>query len=141
MGFNYDITERKQAEEILTNERNLLRTLIDNLPDIVYAKDVESRFILKNIVDARRMGAASVEETIGKTDFDYYPPEIAAQYHADDQTVFKSGQAIINREEPIFDAAGRAGWMATTKVPLRDSQGKLIGLVGIGHDITVRKQA
>ncbi len=141
VGFNHDITERKLMEEQLLNERNLLRTLIDNLPDVVYAKDIEGRFIIKNLLDARQMGASSPEETIGKTDFDYYSPELAAQYHADDQAVFRSGQPIVNREEPIVDATGRSGWVLTTKVPLRDPQGKVFGLVGIGRDITERRQA
>ena len=141
VGFNHDITQRKMMEEELVNERNLLRTLIDNLPDVVYAKDLEGRFIIKNLLDARQMGASSPEETVGKTDFDYYSPELAAQYYADDQAVFHSGQPLVNREEPIVDATGRSGWVLTTKVPLRGPQGKVIGLVGIGHDITERKQA
>ncbi len=141
VGFNHDITEIKKMEEELMIERNLLRTLIDNLPDVVYVKDIEGRFIIKNLLDARQMGASSPEETIGKTDFDYYSPELAAQYFADDQVVFHSGQPIVNREEPIVDATGRSGWVLTTKVPLRDLQGKVTGLVGIGHDITERKQA
>jgi PAS domain S-box-containing protein len=128
-------------EEALANERNLLRTLIDNLPDAIYVKDSEGRFLLKNLADARKMGAASPEETIGKTDFDYYPAALAAQYQADDQVVIHSGQAIINQEEQVVDAANRAGWVSTTKLPLRDQQGRVIGLVGIGHDITAQKQA
>jgi PAS domain S-box-containing protein/putative nucleotidyltransferase with HDIG domain len=139
--YGRDITEREQAEKALVNERNLLRTLIDNLPVVVYVKDLEGRFILKNLLDARQMGASSPEETIGKTDFDYYSHDLATQYYADDQAVFQSGKPIVNREEPIIDATGRSGWVLTTKVPLRDPQGKVIGLVGIGHDITERKQA
>jgi len=136
-----DITERKRADEALAQERNLLRTLIDNIPDAIYVKDCEGRFIIKNLADARKMGAATPEETIGRTDFDYYPNELAAQYQSDDRAVIDSGQVITNREEPITEADGRTGWVSTTKVPLRDSQGNVIGLVGIGHDITSRKQA
>lgn len=135
-----DITETKRMEAALAQERNLLRTLIDSLPDRIYAKDTEGRFILKNEADARQMGAASTHEIIGKTDFDYYSAELAAQYHADDQAVIQSGQPLINREEPSLDAAGNPGWILTTKVPLRDEQGKAIGLVGIGRDISERKR-
>jgi PAS domain S-box-containing protein len=136
-----DMTERERAAETLAQERNLLRTLIDNLPDAVYVKDNESRYVIKNLADARKMGAATPDETIGKTDFDYYPAELAARYQADDRAVLDSGRAIINREEPITEATGRAGWVSTTKVPLRNRQGKVIGLVGIGHDITEQKRA
>jgi PAS domain S-box-containing protein/putative nucleotidyltransferase with HDIG domain len=136
-----DITERKRADEALAQERNMLRTLIDNLPDAIYVKDRESRFVIKNLADARKMGAATPDETVGKTDFDYYPRELAARYTADDRAVIDSGQAIINREEPITEATGRTGWVSTTKVPLRDGQGAVVGLVGIGHDITASKWA
>ena len=136
-----DITERQRAGEALAQERNLLRTLIDQLPDAIYVKDSQGRFVVKNLADARRMGAASPDETIGKTDFDFYPPDLAARYHADDLAVIATGQAIVNREEPITPASGQAGWVSTTKVPLRDPQGRVIGLVGIGHDISERKQS
>jgi PAS domain S-box-containing protein len=132
-----DITERQRAEQALAEERNLLRTL----PDLIYAKDTQGRFTLKNRVDAARMGAASPEETIGKTDFDYYPLELAQRFHADDQAVIQSGQPLINREEPITGADGSQGLFLTSKVPLRDGHGNVIGLVGVGRDITERKRA
>lgn len=135
-----DITRSRLAEHKRDEERNLLRTLIDNLPDRVYVKDVESRFILKNLIDVRQMGADSPDEVVGKTDFDYYPPDLAQRYYTDDQAVIQSGQPLINREEPMTAADGTQGWILTTKVPLRDIQGNVIGLVGIGHDITRRKQ-
>ncbi len=141
IAIKQDISDRKRAEAALTQERNLLRTLIDNLPDRIYAKDAEGRFSLKNEADARQMGAASTAEVIGKTDFDYYPLEIAQQYHADDQSVLESGQPLIDREELFVDVHGNQGWMLTSKVPLRDNHGQVIGLVGIGRDITERKRA
>ena len=141
IGISTDITERRRAEETLAQERNLLRTLIDSLPERIYAKNIEGQFTLKNLADSRQMGAASTDEVIGKTDFDYYPAAIAEQYTADDRAVVSSGQALIDREEPFVDADGTQGWMLTTKVPLRDAQGKVIGLVGIGRDITDRKRA
>ncbi|MEQ9031363.1 MAG: PAS domain S-box protein, partial [Aggregatilineales bacterium] len=141
IGVSMDITERKQMEERLERERKLLRTVIDSLPDRIYAKDAEGRFTIKNEADVRQMGADSTDEVIGKTDYDYYPLEIAKQYHTDDQTIIRSGQALINREEPTVDRDGNLSWMLTTKVPLHDMQGNVIGLVGIGRDITERKRA
>jgi PAS domain S-box-containing protein len=134
-------TERKRAEEALTEERNLLRTLIDNLPDYIYAKDTESRFVLGNIAAAREVGATTPDEMLGKTDFDFFPEELAAQYYADEQAIFRSGQPLVNREEPVIDHVGNRLWVLTTKVPLRDSQGQIVGLVGMNHDITERKRA
>ncbi len=137
---HYDITARILAQEALATERNLLRTLIDTLPDHIYIKDLEGRFIVRNAAAAHHMGAASPEEAIGKTDFDYYPRELAECYTADDQMVTQSGQPLYDREEPILSADSVAGWLLTTKVPLRDKSGQVVGLIGIGHDITRRKQ-
>jgi PAS domain S-box-containing protein len=133
-------TERKRAEEALTEERNLLRTLIDNLPDYIYVKDTESRFVLGNIAAVREVGATTPDEMLGKTDFDFFPEELAAQYYADEQALFRSGQPLVNRGEPVIDHAGNRLWVLTTKVPLRDSRGQIVGLVGMNRDITERKQ-
>lgn len=135
-----DLVERDRRAE-LTRERNLLRTLIDNLPDSIYAKDAASRFTLSNLSVARSMGAAAPNDVVGKTDLDFYPPELAARYAADDQVILQSGRPLINREEPTRDAAGHQRWTLTTKVPLRDDRGRVVGLVGIGRDITERKHA
>ncbi len=136
-----NITERKRAEESLAEERSLLRTLIDNMPDNIFVKDIESRFVVANIAVAHFMGATTPDELLGKTDFDFYPQELAARYYADDQKVIQSGQPLVSREEPAVDAAGSRKWYSTTKVPLRDSRGKIVGLVGISRDITARKLA
>jgi PAS domain S-box-containing protein len=131
---------RKRAEEELAEERNLLRTLIDNLPDYIYAKDTESRFVLGNIAAAREVGVTTPDKMLGKTDFDFFPEELAARYYADEQVIFRSGLPLVNREEPAIDHAGNRLWVLTTKVPLRDSQGQIVGLVGMNRDITERKQ-
>lgn len=136
-----NITERKRAEESLAEERSLLRTLIDNMPDNIFVKDIESRFVVANIAVAHFMGATTPDELLGKTDFDFYPQELAARYYADDQKVIQSGQPLVSREEPTVDAAGSRKWYSTTKVPLRDSRGKIVGLVGISRDITKRRRA
>ncbi len=135
-----DITERKQAEAALATERQRLRTLIDNLPDHIYLKDTEGRFITGNLAVARAMGVNGPEQLVGKTDFDFYSSEIAAQYVANEQAVIRSGQPIIDHEEPLFNTNGHSGWLLTTQVPLRDQQGQVVGLVGISRDITERKR-
>jgi diguanylate cyclase (GGDEF)-like protein/PAS domain S-box-containing protein len=141
VGFNHDITERKQADEKLAEERGLLRTMIDNLPDLIYVKDIQGRKIISNLADWQAAGGKAIEDVIGKTDFDVYPAELAARFWADDKAVIDTGVSIIDREEPARDPLGNPSWLLTTKVPLRDAQGKVIGLVGIGRDITERKQA
>ena len=136
-----NITKRKQAEESLAQERNLLRTLIDNMPDNIYVKDTKSRFIVANIAVARLMGATTPDELLGKTDFEFYPQELAAKYYADDQNIIKTGQLLVGREEPAVDPEGNRKWYSTTKVPLRDSRGNVTGIIGISRDITARKRA
>lgn len=135
-----DVTERKRAEDALAQERNLLRTLIDNLPDYIYVKDAQCRFIAANLATAQIMGASSPEDLLGKTDHDFYPPELAAEYRADEERLLGSGQALLNKDEPHRDAEGNPRTILTTKVPLKDSQGKVVGLVGISRGITERKQ-
>ena len=141
-GLTRDITERKRAQEALAEERNLLRTLIDNMPDYIFVKDTESRFVINNRAHVRVLKATTQEEVLGKTDFDMFPQELAAQYYADEQEVIRSGQPLINREEPVVDQAGNRRWLSTTKVPLRDSHDRrIVGLVGVSRDITDRVQA
>jgi PAS domain S-box-containing protein len=134
--------KHKQAEEALANERNLLRTFIDNLPDFIYFKDTESRFLIANVAVARLVAGVTPDELIGKTDFDFFPRALAAKYYADEQAVMASGQPLVNLEEPVIDyVSDEPRWLLTTKVPLRDSQGKIIGVVGVGRDLTERKLA
>ena len=144
LGISVDITERKRAEkklgERLAVERNLLSTLLDNLPDLVYVKDTQGHKIISNIADWQRSGGKKIEDVVGKSDFDTYPPELAARFWADDKSVLDTGVPIINQEEPGLDSQGNPRWMLTTKVPLRDVDGQITGLIGIGRDITERKQ-
>jgi PAS domain S-box-containing protein len=133
--------ERNRAEEALAEERNLLRTIIDNLPDYIYVKDTESRYFVSNTAHVRFLGATTLDEVVGKSVFELFPQELAAQYYADDQEVIQAGQPLLRREERSVDQAGNPVWLLTTKVPLQDSDGEIVGLVGIARDITERKEA
>ena len=137
----HDNTEQKQVWEKVEEERILLRTLIDHLPDRIYVMDVQGRKIISNSADWHACGGKTMEDVIGKTDRDIYPPELAESYWANDKAVIDSGTAIIDLEEPGLDSQGNHVQVLTTKVPLRDGQGKVVGLVGIGRDITEQKQA
>jgi PAS domain S-box-containing protein len=140
-GVISDITDRKQTEAALATERNLLRTVIDQLPDLIYMKDLEGHILLSNIANAIGTGVSSPEEIYGKTDFDNYPYELAARYRADEETVIRTGKPIINREEPAFHPGTERRWILTTKVPLFNAQGEITGIVGVGRNITERKEA
>ena len=135
-----EVAERIGAQETLSKERQVLRALIDNVPDFMYVKDAECRFVMANVSVARQMGAESPEDLIGKSDFDFYPADLARRFFDDEQRVIRSGQAEVNREEPGLDAQGNASQVLTTQVPLRDRNGNVIGLAGVGRDITELKK-
>ncbi|MCX6277289.1 MAG: PocR ligand-binding domain-containing protein [Bacteroidetes bacterium] len=141
IGTIQDITDRKRVEKTLQNERLLLRTLIDNIPDSIYSKDLACRKTLVNIAEVGFMGAKSEAEVLGKDDFEFYPKELAEKFFADDQLVIQTGKPVINREEYIIDENGQKRWLLSSKLPLRNKDSEIIGLVGIGRDITERKQA
>ncbi len=119
----------------------MLRTLIHNLPDFIYVKDRESRILLANVALARVMGLADPDLLVGKSDSDLYGPEAAARYSVGDQEVMRSGQGQINRSEFIIDPNGNRIDLLTTKVPLRDADGQVTGVIGIDRDITAHVKA
>jgi len=135
------VIERVRAEEALSEERALLRILIDNVPDFMYAKDTESRFVAANVALARFLGAKSADELLGQTDFAFFPQQFARAYFEDERQIIRSTKALYNREEECRNAQGETIWLLTTKVPLRDQSGRVTGIVGIGRDITKRKAA
>ncbi|MCX6135080.1 MAG: PAS domain S-box protein [Ignavibacteriales bacterium] len=144
LGVFEDVTERKQSEEALQQERNLLRTLIDSLPDsvFIYIKDCSSRYVINNLAHIRSLGATSQDEVIGKRSFDYFTGDQASRFFEDEQEVIRSGEPLIDREEITYDKElAEPRWHLTTKVPLRDSAGNVVGLVGMSSDITERKRA
>jgi len=133
--------KRAEADRILAEERNLLRNVVDNLLDSIYVKDAHGRYLLDNTAHVRSLGRVSPQEVVGKTVFDFFPEPVAAKFREDDEFVLKSGTPIVNREEVVVSGDSSVRWVSTTKVPLRDSEGKAIGIVGIGRDITERKRA
>ena len=142
VGITREINELMKAQEERERERVLLRTLIDNLPDYIYIKDNEGRFIVGNNAIVKSFGFSSEEKLIGKTDFDLFPYDLAKQYHAYEQEVIQSVKGIYDFEGSSVDQSKeeKERWVSTTKVPLQDVQGKVIGTVGIGRDITERKR-
>ncbi|MFW6162780.1 MAG: ATP-binding protein, partial [Planctomycetota bacterium] len=135
------IGERKEVEQTLADERNLLRALIDNMPDYIYVKDTDSRFVLNNDSHVRVLGAEDAEEVRGKSDFDYFPQQLAERYYADEQALIARGEPMLGHEEPVVTPDGEERWVSTTKAPLRDNSGQVVGLVGISRDITEHRQA
>lgn len=140
-GVTRDATAAKLAEERLREERNLLRTIIDHLPARVYVKDPESRYLLNNVAHLHMLGLASQEHVTGRTILDFFPNERGRQAFADDRQVLETGTPILNQEKSDFGLGSQLHWSLTTKVPLRDVNNRIIGLVGISHDITRRKLA
>jgi two-component system sensor histidine kinase/response regulator len=139
VGISRDITERKQIEDKLTYERDLLHALMDNVPDRIYFKDMESRFISVNKATARRLGVNDPGEIVGKTDFDSYPGEYAKKTFQDEQKIMRLGQPLINKVEEL-KKDGQTQWASATKVPLKGENGHVMGIVGISRDITERKR-
>ena len=122
------------------NEYTLLRALIDSLPDPIFVKDRAGRYLLVNQSYARFLGSDSPATIVGKTVFDIYPEQRAAEYHATDQAVLHTGQTLANQEGSLTDLEGKQIHYLMTKAPLRNEQAAIIGIVGISHDITERKQ-
>lgn len=134
--------ERRQAELSLAQERNLLRALIDNLPDHIYVKDREGRFVGGNTAVVHHLGVNSLDEMIGKTDFDFHPHDLAQVYHANEQEMMRQGQHLMDYEQEVINHdTGTRAWVLTTKVPVFDQDGNVSLLVGMNRDITERKKA
>jgi PAS domain S-box-containing protein len=140
VGIGHDITERKQAEDKLTTERNLLTTLINNLPDMIFILDRERRYLMTNPAHSEIINGRSPESLVGKTVFDVMPAAIARNLDDGDRFVIESGQQMLSDEELFVDKSGENRWLLTSKIPLRDADGQVNGLVGISHDITERKK-
>lgn len=135
-----EIAEHRASATAWDAERALFRQMIDQVPDYLFVKDRESRFIVANKAVAADLGA-SPEDLIGKTDFELHPRSLAEQFYADEQQVIRSGQPMLDIQEFVIDLDGKEKWFSTSKVPLRNRQSEIIGIIGIGRDITDRRQA
>lgn len=118
----------------------LFRAMIDQVPDYLFIKDMEGRFVIANQAVATDLGM-SPEELVGKTDFDVHTPETASKFRADDLTVLQARAPMIDIEEFLVDSAGNKKWLLTSKVPLRNERDEIIGLIGIARDVTARRKA
>jgi PAS domain S-box-containing protein len=136
-----DITDKKKAESGIQEERKLLRTLIDNLPDPIFVKDEHCRKVIANLADVKNIGFTTEAEVIGKTDLELFSGEIGLRGHLDDLRVIQKGETVSNRQEVFYNAEGKKRWLLTTKVPIFDNDGNISGLVGIGRNITEIKNA
>ncbi len=136
-----EMSERKQVSEALVTEQELLNSLITATPDTVYFKDRESRFLRVNEALARKHGLSNPSALLGKTDFDFFGEQHARQAFEDEQRIMATGQPMLDTEEQEDWTDGRIAWVSSTKLPLRDSAGKIVGIMGISRDITAHKLA
>ncbi len=125
----------------LSNERSLLRTVIENMPDQIYVKDTEGRFVLGNSAAAACIGVGTPQELVGKSDLEFFPGECGQRFYEDEQNIIRSGIAIVDQLEENVNQAGVHRWYSTTKVPFIDDAGKVIGIVGMSRDVTLRVAA
>ena len=136
VGVIRDITEREEAEARLEHERHLLRVLLDTSPDSIYFKDRASRFIRFSSSMLGKFGVGTADELTGKTDFDFFSEEHALEAFEDDQKIIRTGEPVLGKMEKEAWPDGRLTWALTSKLPLRDAQGEIIGTFGISKDIT-----
>ncbi|MBN2411079.1 response regulator [candidate division KSB1 bacterium] len=134
-----DVNELNRTKEELANEKSQLQTLIDNIPDTIYIKDRNSRYLMINIAMAHVLGIYSPQKATGKTDFDFYDKNRARESLADEQNIFNTGRPLIGKVELDSQSVGSEKWISTTKVPITDKFGKIIGIVGISRDISKLK--
>jgi PAS domain S-box-containing protein len=140
-GISKDISALKRAEEELQNASDLLQALLDNIPDRIYFKNAQSRFIKVGRALVKRLGMTSPEQVVGKTDFDFHPPELARQFVHDEEHIMATGEAIIAKVEKQVGPDGEPIWASVTKVPIYDRIGQIAGIIGISRDITALKRA
>lgn len=138
-GISREITERKRAEISLAKERNLLRTLVDNLPDLVFIKDTRGRYIFDNTAHRAFMEVATLDDIAGKTVFDFYSKDLAETLHADDTAVLASEKPMLHRLDILTDRKGRKVQALTSKIPYRDELHRIAGLVCISRLVEDRK--
>ena len=140
LGIFWDVTDKRRAEAELEHERFILRTLMDNVPERIYFKDRQSRFLRNSKAHLRVFGLTRPEEAIGKSDFDFFSEEHAREAFEDEQRLMATGEAITKEEKETWPD-GSVTWALSTKMPLRDEHGNIVGTFGLSRDITDRKRA
>jgi PAS domain S-box-containing protein len=139
-GISWDVTERKLAEDALARERYLLHSLMDTIPDLIYFKDRAGHYLRVNECLAETFRSRGAGEVLGKTLADVFPPEYARQAEAEDQEIFRTGRPVVARDVKVTWPDGSVTWVSTTKMPLRDPNGEIVGTCGIARNITDRKR-
>lgn len=137
-GYSRDVTELKSTEAALATERHLLEALLTGLPDAIFIKDLQGRFLLSNQVLASWKGTTPAGLR-GRKNVEFDSEELTQMYDQDDHAVITTGMPIINREEKVRTKDGKELWVLTSKLPYRNAEGKIIGLIGIARNISLRK--
>ena len=132
-GISREITERKRAEQALAKDRSMLRTLVDSFPDLVFIKDTKGRYVFNNAAHRAFLQVSSFDDLAGKTVHDLYPKELAERLHTDDDEIIAAGMPVLHREGELTDRKGRKVRAVTSKIPYRDDQHRVVGLVCISH--------
>jgi len=140
IGVIKDISEQKKIENELEYKHNLLQSLLDNIPDSIYFKDKNNKFIKVNEAKAKRSNTTT-EEMMGKTDFDFFLKEDAERSFEDDKKIIETGKPIVNKVEKIKDEYGVERWVLATKIPRYNKEGEITGTMGISRDITNLKKS
>jgi PAS domain S-box-containing protein len=135
------VQDQRGQESTDQTELRMLRMVIDSLPDLIYIKDTQSRFVLANRAIRKYMTGSPDGALLGFDDSSFYPEELARGFRNDEQTVIHTGKQLVGQAERAEDKDGEERWLLTTKVPFYDHDGKIIGIIGIGRDITAQKQS
>jgi PAS domain S-box-containing protein len=140
VGISTNVTERKHAEEALRESKSLYESLVNQLPQNLYRIDLEGKLLFVNKTLQQNLGVP-LEDILGKTAYDIYPPELARKYRQDDGEVIHTGRTLNQIEENISPSTGEKSLVEVTKIPVYDDSGNVCGIQGIFQDITERKQA
>jgi diguanylate cyclase (GGDEF)-like protein/PAS domain S-box-containing protein len=138
LGVGLDISEMRQARQALETERTHLHTLVNTIPDLIWLKAVDGTYLACNPEFERFFGAKEID-IVGKTDYDFVPRELADAFRENDHAAIASGQATRNEEWITYASDGRRVLLETTKMPMRTPDDRLVGVLGISHDITERE--
>jgi PAS domain S-box-containing protein len=141
IGVERDVTLQANVMANLEQDRLLLEVLMDTLPDSIYFKDAQSKFVRVNRSTVLKFGLTDRSQIVGRTDFDFFNPEHAREAFDDERLIMETGQPIVAKEEKETWPNGGESWVSTTKVPVRDTEGRVIGTFGVTRDVTNRKRA